>query len=208
MNTTVADAIIYAIRTNDNKNAKRLIKYAIDADIISSIRSNERNYNILHLAVRYSRVEIVELLLEKKCIDINAVSDIGSTALGCSLSFSNIGITEMLINHGANVNILNRDDKSVLMYACRERNYDFVSLLFKLCNNVNVNAQDRRGYTALHYATIIDNNVDIIHLLLDNGADKHIKNADDQTAEEIAIANNNNDAARVIRDHELTIHHD
>jgi len=48
-----------------------------------------------------------------------------------------------------------------------------------------VNLQDLDGNTALHIATL-NNNIDVVKLLLENGADKEIKNKNEKTALDFA----------------------
>ena len=94
---------------------------------------------------------------------------------------------ETLINLGANINIQDNDGNGILHYILSRDNigteeYDIFEMLIK--NGININLQNNDGDTALHKISYKKNNEHrdinmekkVISLLIENNADKNIKN--------------------------------
>jgi ankyrin repeat protein len=90
----------------------------------------------------------------------------------------NFSYADFLISLGADINYKDEKNMSILMYASVKCYYDVVNYLIK--HNVNINAVNDNGETALMYATIRP--CRIVELLLKNGADPNIKTVGGQTA--------------------------
>ena len=94
---------------------------------------------------------------------------------------------ETLMNLGANINIQDNDGNGILHYILSRDNigteeYDIFEMLIK--NGININLQNNDGDTALHKISYkkdngyrnIDMEKKVISLLIENKADKNIKN--------------------------------
>ena len=94
---------------------------------------------------------------------------------------------ETLMNLGANINIQDNDGNGILHYILSRDNigteeYDIFKMLIK--NGININLQNNDGDTALHKISYkkdngyrnIDMEKKVISLLIENNADKNIKN--------------------------------
>jgi ankyrin repeat protein len=86
----------------------------------------------------------------------------------------------LLLKHGANISCKNAADQTPLHLAAqrRETNGDVVQILLNAA--APINAQDKRGLSALHEAAN-GNSVEIVKLLIRNGANVNIKNNDGLT---------------------------
>jgi len=94
------------------------------------------------------------------------------------------GLTQALIDRGADVNAANRDGCTVLMYCMRDCTSPDV--LAALTNEgVHVNARDKDGNTALHHGVLRQNCGQIMPLIA-TGIDKAVKNEEGQTASDLA----------------------
>lgn len=83
-----------------------------------------------------------------------------------------MGFFEKVVKMGADVNWVGFWDRTTLMEASRSGNYEMCRRLIKL--GANINAADHNHSTALHFLCFKDNDsVDILELLLKNGADVH-----------------------------------
>lgn len=80
-----------------------------------------------------------------------------------------------LINIGANVNAINDDGTTPLMYAARDGSSSVVKVLLEAVANVNTVDNSRK--TALMYAAE-KNNPDVVNVLLDAGAKIDMKDED------------------------------
>jgi len=93
--------------------------------------------------------ETIELLI-KVGADINAVDDYGNSILHIAAANS-LDSVKFLINHGANINILNpHDNRNVLVSAVEYIKEDIVKYLLE--QGADVNTKDQYGKTALNYA--------------------------------------------------------
>ena len=54
-----------------------------------------------------------------------------------------------------------------------------------LNSEININIIDHRGFSALHFACLNNNNLNMIEFLLNNGIDENIKNKNGQLAIDI-----------------------
>ncbi|MFH7003751.1 ankyrin repeat domain-containing protein [Flavobacterium bizetiae] len=92
-------------------------------------------------------------------------------------------IVKLLINHNADVHIIDDNGTTLLMVASIFNRKQIIHLYLK--KGININAQDNFGNTALMYA-VINNHADTIQLLLKAGADINIKNNKGEIALDIA----------------------
>lgn len=142
--------------------------------------------------------------LIKKGAKVNSKNEEGKTAL----MYGPSKVSKVLINAGADVNAKDNEGKTALMYSAYNGTKVSVDLLIK--NKANVNAKDNDGDTALLYAirayisegfdlsdpfgdggafcTIEEyendysaDNLELIKLLINNGANVNIKNKSGQT---------------------------
>ena len=110
------------------------------------------NKTALWYAIRYSYVDIVELL-------VNAESDLDlkfemyeKSYLHHSIEQANdnqYAITRILIDKGANFNIQDRDGRTPLHYAVKKRDLKFLTLLLEA--GADIELQDNNGATPLAY---------------------------------------------------------
>ena len=124
--------------------------------------TTKRNWTALHLAARWDHIEAVKVLLDWGA-SINATNDEGRTAL-----------------HEACASAMGTS-----------RYFGVVKVLLELDRgtgtSTSINVADRSGDTALHCAVRNPStNTEMIQLLLDNGANTDLKNANGETALDIA----------------------
>ncbi|MFN4149639.1 MAG: ankyrin repeat domain-containing protein [Candidatus Sericytochromatia bacterium] len=91
------------------------------------------NRNILMLEVNKSldkiSLDVINILLESKKIDINAQDEYGHTALSISLNKGNIEIIKLLLDNKANPNIKNNLGESYLDIAKKRNNQEIINIL-------------------------------------------------------------------------------
>ena len=88
-------------------------------------------------------------------------------------------IAELLISKGANVNGMDKDAITPLMYAVKSTNegrYETAKLL--ISHGANVNSSDSSGWTPLMYASHGKENEDMIKLLVAKGANVNARTGD------------------------------
>lgn len=119
-------------------------------------QKDDRGMTALHHAVEQRDQSIVKELLshsgEGKKLDIDAMNNYNRTALYDAFMYSNHAIIELLIKHGANINIQNKDGKTILMMllSSTKPNMEMIKLAISMGSKIDV--KDKKGETALNYA--------------------------------------------------------
>jgi uncharacterized protein len=165
------------------RNNVHQVKKILESKSEFNISQAEKNQSLIY-AVKHGYTEIVALL-------INAQGDVNCqvlphfmTPLMFACSGNHSLICQILIDNGADINLLNDDETSALMIASHKGYVNIVEMLLK--NNAQVNHQDLDGDNAL-FLGIKSNHQEIVSLLIDFGADLYV----DDGALSIAIDNNN-----------------
>jgi serine/threonine-protein phosphatase 6 regulatory ankyrin repeat subunit B len=146
---------------------------------------------VLHLVSRgeyYSQdhgAGITRLLLEHG-VDLDVQNKFLDTALHWAADKGRLEITQLLLDHGANPNLASERGLRPLdivvsngQYNSQERAVDIAQLLLE--RGVDVNAPQKNGWTALHWAAF-SGNVKAAQLLLDHGANANLETDKGETA--------------------------
>ena len=123
----------------------------------------------LHQASSQGAIKVIEALLAHKP-DVNATDNAGYTPVYGAISYGvgkgGIGVVEVLVKNGANINVKNdRDGETPLHKAISRGDIAVVKLL--LAHGADVNAVSKYGVTSLHFAR---NSTAITQLLQEHGA--------------------------------------
>jgi len=104
----------------------------------------------LHIAAVVGQSAIAELLIANRA-DVNARDRDGQTPLHWAANRGNEEVAELLLlSHHADIDVKRNDGETPLELAVRANRKDIAALL--LANRADVNAMDRDGWTALHFA--------------------------------------------------------
>lgn len=131
-------------------------------------------YDIFYAAVYWEQSEILQYLLQYNNKKINEIyNDAGLTLLGLSCMLSNISISNILIEHGANVDGYQTPylERSIfpLLEAIKSNKIELVELL--LNHGAKIDIEDKEGNTPISLAHDLHQN-NIVELLI-----KYSKNA-------------------------------
>jgi ankyrin repeat protein len=99
-------------------------------------------------ASRGSRDDLVQLILERGSVDVNATDNEGRTALALAVFYGTLTTTQMLLDAGADVNCQDKVGEAPLSYAASMGKEEKLKLLLKV-RDINVNLQDYRGNSPL-----------------------------------------------------------
>ncbi|KAK2153608.1 hypothetical protein LSH36_291g03048 [Paralvinella palmiformis] len=125
----------------------------------------------LFLAVKYSRLGMIELLIERKC-DVNLGKFNQSNALHLAAKKGDSEIIEMLVAAGHNLDALNWGGNTPLLIACR---FGHATSVMKLISHsANVNICNKLGHYPLHYAAFAGD-ADLVQILMDRGANSDVR---------------------------------
>ncbi len=115
-------ALMYAVAAVSPSMIAKLI------DKGALVNSENPNLLVLMEAVKLNKPSILEILITKHAADPNGRDALGNTAL---MNTNNPDIVKILINHGANVNAVNRAGKNVLQLALEKNQIDIASTIIK-----------------------------------------------------------------------------
>lgn len=159
---------------NNLEQVKNSIK--LGADINCKIQGGQSPLTYaLKLAKSTKNFSIIEYLINNGS-NINYICDNGSVPLSIALELKNIEIIKLLINKGSNINLYYSDKSNCL----------HMSIIYELKNIVEftlkkyptlIDSKNINGETPLFYA-VERGNLEIIKILLNNGADIDIKRND------------------------------
>ena len=204
--TTLTDnygntAYIWAVVPEENK--------PIVKKTISCLLTNDPNFNMqdvnlsndfgdtpLMYAAYHGDVEAVKVLVQA-----GANLECRNQSLCTALMYAahneagNSESVELLLKSGADVNAINVDDRTPLLFACVAGNHSSVRLLLEA--GASVSTRDYEGNSALSVVSM-SGHTDILELLLNSGSDVNSRNIDDRTALLLACQTGNHRIAAVL----------
>ena len=129
---------------------------------------------------------------------MNAVSG-AHTPIILAADRGNNFVVEMLLKAGAKVDPFTEPSaQSALQHATYRNNFKLVKILVKAGADVNFQAVDKTGDTALHVA-VSNGNIEIINYLLKHGANPTIKSEDGVTPLSLADEGGNKEVISIIK---------
>ncbi|KAI6241190.1 Non-specific serine/threonine protein kinase [Aphelenchoides fujianensis] len=152
------------------------------------------NETALHCACARGHLECVQSLLESGA-EINARDATGRTPLHLALSRSHTDIALLLITKGANVELADENGDTPLHLAAR---LGLVPSVQTLCHVVSaVDPLNSQSASPLHLAAR-EGHLEVVRCLCLSGADVVLQSGDGQTAEMIAVQNDQQEVANLL----------
>ncbi len=151
-----ATPLVYAVNANQKDMVTLLLKDRADPNAPFDSTGafpvpQGKNFTPLLIATHRGFADVVDLLLASGA-DPNLKDANGYSPLFASLttdSANALRLVTALLDHGADVNTRDADQATMLMRAAGNRRKELVAQV--LTHKPNVNAQDQRGNSALHY---------------------------------------------------------
>ena len=139
----------------------------------------------LHHAVANSNLDIVKMIALTEDTDIQATDILGRTPLFYALENANQEIISWFLSQDIDTSLADNKGVTPLHIAAYTNNIKAVEKIL-LLKQADINATDEKGTTPLHVAAHRAS-VDIISLLLENGADPSIRDKRGNLAEQLAL---------------------
>ena len=143
------ESIFDSARKGDTTNLNKA--WSINKDTLNSI--DKKGFTLLILGAYYNQTNTVEFLL-KKGVDPNFKSSQGTAIHGAAYK-GYFEIVKILINYKADVNMMDANKSTPLIYSVIFGHADIAELLFK--NGADINHKDGTNQSALEYAISLKN---------------------------------------------------
>ncbi len=164
-------------------------------------QQNPQGLMPVHILINQNHSKELYDAFSGRNIDLNVKSQSGDTPLLFGLKknqfeFFNFEAISWLLKQGADVNMLDSNEVSPLMYAIVNHNQpDLIKTL--LDSGADINYQfTKNGNTALHFA-ILMNKPELVKILLEQGAGTNILNKENASALDLAKNNKNEDIIKL-----------
>lgn len=110
------------------------------------------------------------------------------------------GDIKSMIKNGqiSDIDVRDNFNRTALMNQSKMGNLENVKFLLTHDPPTDINAVDKHGNSALHYAVLDDDNLAIVRYLLKKGANKELQNIDEKTALEVATENMRKKSAAIL----------
>ncbi|XP_067653215.1 serine/threonine-protein phosphatase 6 regulatory ankyrin repeat subunit B-like [Haliotis asinina] len=137
---------------------------------------NRDGDNILHVACKGDREEIVKHVLKLHTLNINCRGYKGKTPLLVAAEYSTYGVFKLLVESGADLSAVDNDGNSILHFACMGEDEEIVEHILKL-QVVDINCRGSNGMTPLLLAAR-QSTFSVFELLLEGGANLSVVDND------------------------------
>lgn len=158
--------------------------------------------NLLHREVSCGNYDTVNYLIDHCNVNIDLLNREGNTPLHVAIYSGNVGMVEILLNHGVDVYALDTDGNSAFQLAVISGDYSIIDLLSSYSTSEREETNDN-GDSGMHIACRMGVSQKILKLLDEEyGYYFNSQNKNGQTPLHIAVSNSNIDFVRYIIDTE------
>ena len=178
------------------KASLSVIKYLVDEGV-DYHKLNKENTSILHYVIRFNTFDYVQYILDlglKTNIPKSSPGSDGYTPLHYAFLYNNIYVLKIVFDSFLNENgnnfdfnkYLTKEHGSTILHLSVINNgrtkEEILKVIEFAITKVDINLKDKNDNTALHHACTIKFNsyLEVIDLLIKNGADKNLKNKSNQ----------------------------
>lgn len=180
--------LIYAVENYEIETIRTLIEEGVSPSV-----KDAYGKTAIHYSIKSWTGDVLEILLQSKYADVNIRDNYAMTPLHYSFKTCTSEIAFMLIEYGANLNMLGIENETYLHYAALAGFTDVAEFLVEkkkifYPNTLYVNVPTKGGKTPLHYA-VYGGNIETVKFLVENGAKIDRQNLDGKTPEYIGILN-------------------
>lgn len=167
-----------------------------EATVNTTSAADEGN-SALHWAFLHGDTSAITVLLNQKDIDIEHRNDQGVTPIfSAVMSETPFQETELLIKAGANLNASRTHINTTPLHEAVAYGKHKITRAL-LAKHVNINLQDNKGNTALHYSVIF-NNVSDCRKLITAEANRHVRNSLQRTPLDMANLTGQTEMAKLL----------
>jgi len=185
LNKNGFDAVVYALLEKVNNDA---VKYllTLGGNEVEKRTHDSRTY--IFWAAYKGNVNIMQHLFDKRAV-INIIDSKGNTPVTFATvtGQTDLAVYDLFQKHGLPMNQIRNKGNNLLHIATKKNNLTLLKCFESF--NIDVNAKNDEGYTALQIAAMKAENDTILKYLLSQGADKSVKTEFDETVLDLASEN-------------------
>lgn len=148
--------------------------------LIKKIKSNPPQTEDVFRAVKNNDLKLVTKIIKKNKDKVNATTTANRTPLHIAAAHGWTKIADFLLSNGAKIKQLNFTLSTPLHLAAKYNHPKIVTLLLEKYNDINIDAKDKNGNTALHIVCKKENK-DMIGYLIKYRANINVKNKQNET---------------------------
>ena len=168
-----------------------IIDHGVDINAI-----DEDGRTVLMISCQMGNVEAINVLL-----NAGADSNITDTNSGTWIHYAVDGgcskeTLQIIIEYGANVNALDKNNSTALMLACQKGNVEAIKVLLNAGAGSNIT--DTNGHTWIHYAVASDCSKETLQIIIEYGGDVNALDKNNSTALMLACQKRNVEALNVL----------
>ncbi len=159
----------YSLNKIDSEQRMKTVQFLIEQGVDVNC-SSRQEISPLYESVSCKDVALMRYLIEQGA-DVNAQTALpGSTVMMCVAEYGCNGMMALLLENGANVRLTTDTGKNVLMCAAEMASVSDVQLLLENGAKEIINNVDVYGRTAFAWSFLERSAVDVLEVLLKNGA--------------------------------------
>src|SRR5437879_6376737 len=168
------------------------------ANLLSASTQTNKSSDAFFTSIQRGALTEVERLL-KNGVGANLVDSEGTPALMAATLFGDARMVDLLLQHGADANQPGPSGTTALMWAVP----DLAKVRLLVAHGANVNARPENDRTTLLVAASYPETVDLLRLLLDEGADLRAQDKGGATALALALRSADVEVVRFLVDRGL-----
>ena len=172
--------------------------YLIDLFLTNGVHAGLDADTLLRASAQKNYVGVLAML--KGGVSPNVKNAPGNTPLIISASLGDTQSVRTLLAYRADVNAVNNDGNTAMLYAARYNHPETVLALLApltMQYRADVNIQNKKGETALYWAAM-KGYAPVVKILLANDADKNLKTTSGQTALDVAKKYNRKEVIKLL----------
>ena len=181
-----------AQNSEQEKNTEKSIKPLAEEKVQSTLVKEEA----FHEAALSGEIEKVKSLL-REGTDVHAIDEEGHTALMFAAFNGHTDIVKVLLDLGASVTAIDYAGRTALMFASTGPFPQTVELLLKKKSEPNAIDKEEHFTPLMHAAA--EGHLEVVKVLMENGADPKLTDVDGDTAESFARQNGHQAVADYIK---------
>ena len=185
---------------SQNKDDKKVGKKVVESAQSKTNIDDPEKVKALHEAALEGSTDKVKSLL-REGVDFDAADEDGHTALMYAAFNGHTEVVRILLDLGANTTAIDYAGRTALMYAATGPFPETVKLLIEMKSDPNAVDKEEHFTPLMHAAA--EGHLEVVKVLLENGADASMKDIDGDTAESFAIQNGHKEVAEYIKSEKL-----